>query len=122
MRGRKMVTSILSVTILAGCVGTPSQTPDQQSPASAITILKAGDVTPGRYQILDTISATDCSGAPAAGRVWGNAEKAIETLKQKAAQIGADAVVNVSCSSEPLVHNCWSAQKCSGEAIRIESK
>jgi len=106
-----------------GCVSSaPTLTPEQESRASAVAIYKPGDATPAKYQILETISAADCSGAPAGGRVWGNAEKAIDTLKQKAVALGADAVVNVSCSSAPLVNNCWSAQKCSGEAIRIESK
>ena len=106
-----------------GCVSSaPTLTPEQESRASAVAIYKPGDATPAKYQILDTISAADCSGAPAGGRVWGNAEKAIDTLKQKAVALGADAVVNVSCSAAPLVNNCWSAQKCSGEAIRVESK
>ena len=108
---------------LCGCVsGAPTLTPEQESQASQVAVYKPGDSTPGKYQILDTISAADCSGAPAGGRVWGNAEKAIETLKQKAVAMGADAVINVSCSSAPLLNNCWSAQKCSGEAIRIEPK
>lgn len=114
---------VASIISFYGCVsGAPTLTSEQESRASAVAIYKPGDATPAKYQILDTISAADCSGAPAGGRVWGNAEKAIDTLKQKAVALGADAVVNVSCSAAPLVNNCWSAQKCSGEAIRVESK
>lgn len=113
---------ILSVG-LCGCVsGAPTLTPEQESRVSRVAIYKVGDSTPGKYQILDIVSAADCSGAPAGGRVWGNADRAVDTLKQKAVALGADAVVNVSCSSAPFLNNCWSAQKCSGEAIKIESK
>jgi len=44
-----------------------------------------------------------CSRAAAGGRVWGNAEKAIETLKKKAVAVGADVVVEVHCGAAPLV-------------------
>jgi hypothetical protein len=108
--------------LLQGCAsGTAALTPEQASQASAVAVYKAGDATPDKYQILDSISATDCSGAPAGGRVWGNAEQAIENLRLKAAELGANALVNVSCSSAALSDNCWSAQKCSGDAIRVAS-
>jgi hypothetical protein len=106
---------------LQGCAGSAGLTPDETSQASAVTVYKAGDATPDKYQILDTVSATDCSGAPAGGRVWGNAGKAVESLRLKAAELGANALVNVSCSSAALTDNCWSAQKCTGDAIRIDS-
>ena len=123
MHDHSWVIPALGAALLAGCATRASAPPpEQQAQVSPIAILKPGEPTPGRYQILDTISAVDCSGAPAGGRVWGNAEKAIESLRQKAAELGADAVVNVSCSSELLLHNCWSAQRCSGDAIRSEAK
>ena len=123
MRDPAQLLAAWSAALLAGCATGASGGPAaQQAQVSPIAILKPGEPTPGRYQILETISAVDCSGAPAGGRAWGNAEKAIESLRQKAAQLGADAVVNVSCSSELLLHNCWSAQRCSGDAIRTEAK
>jgi RcsF lipoprotein len=108
---------------LDGCVsGAPTLTSAQESQVSAVAVYKPGESAPGPYRSLGSISGADCSGAPAGGRVWGNAEKAIDTLKRKAVEIGADAVVNVSCSSIPLLNNCWAAEKCSGEAIKTESK
>lgn len=113
---------ILSIGVY-GCVsGAPTLTPEQASRASRVAVYKVGDSTPGKYQILDTVSAVDWSAAPAGGRVWGNADGGIDTLKRKAVALGADAVIIVSCSSAPFLNNCWSAQKCSGEAIKIESK
>jgi hypothetical protein len=106
---------------LSGCVsGAPTLTPAQESQVSRVAIYKVGELPPEKYQAVQTLSAADCSGAPAGGRVWGNAEQAIDTLKRKAVEIDADAVVNVSCSSAPMLNNCWAAQKCSGEAVKIE--
>jgi hypothetical protein len=119
MRFKEVTVAFLSIG-LYGCVsGAPRLSPEQESQVSAVTVYKAGDPVPGKYQTLDTISAANCSGAPAGGRVWGNAEKAIDTLKEKAVEMGANALINVSCSSIPLLNNCWAAQKCSGEAIRL---
>ena len=119
MRFDEITVIVLSIG-LCGCVsGAPSLSPAQESQVAAVTVYKPGAPVPGQYQVLDTISAADCGGAPAGGRVWGNAEKAIETLKQKAVEVGANAVINVSCSAVPLLNNCWAAQKCSGEAIRV---
>ncbi len=66
---------------------------------------------------MGTISAAECSGAPLGGRVWGNAERAIETLKRKAAAENAAAVVDVTCEAVPFLNNCWAAQKCTVQAI-----
>jgi uncharacterized protein YbjQ (UPF0145 family) len=52
--------------------------------------------------------------------VWGNAERAIETLKKKAVAMQADAVVEVRCGAAPLLNNCWAAQKCTGQAIKYQ--
>ncbi|WP_444921580.1 hypothetical protein ACJJID_03975 [Microbulbifer sp. CnH-101-G] len=70
------------------------------------------------YTTIDDISAADCSGAPYGGRVWGDAEKAIEALKAKAASLDADAIINTSCSAAPFVNNCWAAKLCSGKAVK----
>lgn len=101
---------------LSGCVsGAPTLTPAQELRVSRVAIYKVGESPREKYQTVQTLSAADCSGAPAGGRVWGNAEQAIDTLKRKAVEIDADAVVILSCSSVPMLNNCRAAQKCSGE-------
>ena len=112
-------TTLLTFAVaLGGCVsGAPRLTPDQQSRLDTIAVHKVGEKPGKEYSVLEEISAADCSGAPAGGRVWGNAEKAIGTLKRKAVVINAEAVVNISCSAVPFLNNCWAAQKCSGEAV-----
>ena len=120
MKSNKLTLLAVSL-ILGGCVsGAPQLTPDQQLGLEKISVHKNGDNPSKKYKVLEEISAADCSGAPAGGRVWGDAEKAIETLKRKAAAINADAVVNVSCGAVPLLNNCWAAQKCSGQAVQFQ--
>jgi len=110
--------SLIIVLTLNGCVsGPPRLTPDQQAKLSKVTIYKVGETLSQEYKILTEISAADCSGAPAGGRVWGDAEKAIETLRKKAVAMNADAVIKVSCGAAPFLNNCWAAQKCTGDAV-----
>lgn len=104
--------------IVGACVsGPPDLTVAQQQKAASLPLYPPG-VTPSRaYSVLQTITAADCSGAPLGGRVWGNAERAIEALKSKAVAANADAVIDVKCAAAPLLNNCWAAQKCTGQAV-----
>lgn len=114
-----LILSALSLGV-AGCVGNaPRLTAEQQSRVAKMGVYKPDEQHPGEYRVLQSISAADCSGAPAGGRVWGNAERAIDTLKRKAAALEADAVINVRCGAVPLLNNCWAAQKCSGDAVAL---
>ena len=117
---RKVLTAVGSGIFFGGCVsGPPTLTPAQELQASRVVVYRVGELPPQEYRTIESLSAADCSSAPAGGRVWGDAEQAINALKRKAAAIDADAVVNVSCSAVPLLNNCWAAQKCSGDAIKI---
>ena len=104
---------------LGGCIsGAPTLTSEQEAKVEKMMVYKVGEKPDREYKVLQDISAADCSGAPGGGRVWGTAEKSIDTLKRKAVEINADAVINTSCGAVPLVlNNCWAAQKCSGEAV-----
>jgi len=115
----KIITIISFLVVLAGCVsGAPRLTPEQTAKLVEIDVLKKGRVTEKKYTVIKDISAADCSGAPYGGRIWGDAEKAIDVLKAKAAFLNADAVINTSCSAAPFVNNCWAAKICSGKAIK----
>ncbi len=109
---------LLLISLLGGCVsGPPRLTPEQHQKPSKITIHRDGEKPEKDYSILGEISAADCSGAPAGGRVFGNSSRAIDSLKLKAAAMNADAVINVRCGSIPFLNNCWAAMKCDGEAV-----
>jgi hypothetical protein len=51
------------------------------------------------------------------GRVTGNVDRAMDTLKRKAVAINADSIIDVSCGAAPMLNNCWAAQKCTGRAV-----
>ena len=120
MAWRKFALIMFSL-LLGSCVsGAPVLTSDQAMRLSKISLYKSGEKPQKEYRVLEDISAADCSGAPGGGRVWGNAEKAIETLTLKAATLNADAVVNVSCGAAPFINNCWAAQKCGGQAVAFK--
>ncbi len=115
----KNLTLVLSTLLITSCVsGPPALTEDQKIRLNTIQVFKEGHSPTKKYTQLSEISAADCSGAPAGGRVWGDAEIAIQTLKIKAASKNADAVINTDCGSVPFVNNCWAAQKCDGIAIK----
>lgn len=113
--------SLIVILMLSGCVsGPPRLTPEQHQKLSKITIHRDGEKPEKDYSILGEISAADCSGAPAGGRVFGNSGRATDSLKLKAAAMNADAVINVRCGAIPFLNNCWAAMKCDGEAVRFQ--
>lgn len=117
----RVVALAIVCTALGGCIsGAPSLTSEQYAKLSQISAYKPGEAPAMPYKVVSEISGADCSGAPAGGRVWGNSEKAIHTLKTKAAALNADAIINVTCSAAPLVNNCWVAQKCTGTAVSFQ--
>ena len=108
-------------SIVYGCVsGAPKLTQAQQESLKSVSVFKEEDTLPSEYTVIENISAADCSGAPYGGRIWGKAEKTIETLKKKAVVIGANGIINTSCGVAPLVNNCWAAKKCSGTAVKFK--
>lgn len=109
----------MSLIVLGGCVsGAPRLTAEQSEKLQRIEVLSSEKTTDKPYTVLQDINAADCSGAPYGGRVWGDAERAIDTLKAKAVVLDADAIINTKCNAAPFVNNCWAAKVCSGTAVK----
>lgn len=103
---------------LTGCVaGPPILTQEQMQIANRMQVFEKGNVPAKEYKILSEVEAADCSG-PGGTRFSGQNRLAIYELKQKAAAINGDAVINVSCSTMPFVNNCWAAKVCEGKVIK----
>ena len=115
---KKTILLLLSLFVVSCVSGSPTLTQDQMKRLSNIEVYKEGETPTKKYTTISEMSAADCSGAPGGGRVWGDAEKAIQTLKMKAASKNADAIVNTNCGSVPFVNNCWAAKKCDGVAVK----
>lgn len=108
----------VAVLALGSCVsGAPTLNEDQEHRLAMLTVYPLGQLPPRPYKPLANLTAADCSGAPWGGRVRGNVDRALETLKRKAAAINADSMIDVSCGAAPLLNNCGSAQKCTGRAV-----
>ena len=115
---RNLWSTVITAVFVTGCVsGAPELSSEQERQVSTLNVYPPGELPKQKFERIGEISGADCSGAPAGGRVWGNAEKAIETLKKKAVAQGADAV---HCAAAPFLNNCWAAQKCSGQAVRFQ--
>jgi hypothetical protein len=110
----------VAVLALSSCVsGAPTLNDDQEHKLSALTVYPLGQLPSKPYKVLAAISAADCSGSPMGGRVTGNVDRAMDTLRRKAVAINADSIIDVSCGAAPMVNNCWAAQKCTGRAISL---
>jgi hypothetical protein len=120
VKGILLATVSMALCVAACVSGAPDLTPEQDQKASTLGVYRPGDAPNRAFTPVAQVSAADCSGAPAGGRVWGNAEKAIETLKKKAVAMQADAVIEVRCGAAPLLNNCWAAQKCTGQAVKYQ--
>ena len=74
---------------------------------------------PPAHRVIQQIEATSCrhlADPPATN------EDAIDQLRFKASQLGANGIVQVFCDSAgafDLGKNCWSSVKCRGTAIRV---
>ena len=101
---RNLLTTVAAVFFVVGCVsGPPELSPEQERHLSTLNVYPPGEVPKQKFEPIGEVSGADCSGAPAGGRVWGNAEKAIETLRKKAVAQGADAVIEVHCAAAPFL-------------------
>jgi hypothetical protein len=108
----------VAVLALSSCIaGAPTLNDDQAHTLSSLTVYPLGQLPTKPYNVLEEISAADCSGSPMGGRVTGDVNRAMDTLKRKAAAINADSIIDVTCGAAPMINNCWAAQKCTGRAI-----
>ena len=78
---------VIAVLILSACVtGAPRLSEEQEEHVASITLFPIGQQPDRPYKILGVIESADCSGDPWHGRTYGNADRALDTLKRKAAR------------------------------------
>lgn len=113
----KILSTLILSTALVGCVsGRPELTVEQLRRVDEMKVFKIGTTPEREFKVISAVEAADCSGL-GGSRLYGDEGNAIDILKMKAAAIGGDAVVDVSCGSAPFVNNCWAAKKCDGKAV-----
>ena len=110
----------LLVIFLIGCVSAPPYlTEEQEKKVSTIKIYNAGEKQKNGFTIIAEVKAADCTGEYGT-RIKGQELLAIEKLKAKAVTLGADAILDGSCSYAPFVNNCWAAAVCDGKAAILK--
>jgi len=110
--------------VMIGCASNPpisSLTSQERERVSNIVFLEGGQIPKDSYKVLGSVEGLACkrnlyaSGAPAV-------EKARQGVRIRAAQLGANAVINLLCEENQKVdwvRNCWQSVVCVGDAILV---
>ena len=107
-------------SLISGCASNPrieDMTSEQRAKLNTIEITKNGTEVP--HSVIATISGLSCNRNKYQKQDISD-EEAIEGIRIKAAQLNADAVINVFCqknSDTDWRNNCWASVKCIGDAI-----
>ena len=123
----KTVLTGCALVLLAGCASNPSVSSlsslERQRVAEMV-IFEAGSIPRDSYQILGAVEGIACkrnlyaSGSP-------SMDEAKQGVRIRAAQLGADAVINMICEDKREVdwgRNCWQTVGCVGDAIVLHDK
>jgi hypothetical protein len=128
-RGDRLVWLAICAGMLAGCASDGKR--DGLSTAEfanvhQIAIYDAGSKPRFGYQMLDEIQGTSCNLTPLPPNHPGykvvTEYEALYDMKLEAADLGADAIVDVSCRhyGYGLSHSCYESYVCSGSAVAID--
>lgn len=112
---------------LTGCIGplVPVVRPDQLSPRaqselSRVRIYHEAQLANLDFEVLAFVEGHSCQ-----NKLWDQAatrEAAVEQLRTRAVQVGANALTSVECGArEPtsVRTNCWELISCTAEALRV---
>lgn len=124
---KKLITFIIFLAILVvlpGCASNPpisSLTSLERERVSNIVFIESREIPKDSYKVLGSVEGLACKrnlhapGAPAV-------EEARQGVKIRAAQLGANAVINLLCEENQKVdwvRNCWQSVVCVGDAILV---
>jgi uncharacterized protein YbjQ (UPF0145 family) len=127
---RHIIKAILTgcaLVLLAGCASNPSVSSlssIERQRVAEMVIFEAGSIPRDSYRILGTVEGIACkrnlyaSGSP-------SLDEAKQGVRIRAAQLGADAVINMICEDKREVdwgRNCWQTVVCVGDAIVLNDK
>jgi uncharacterized protein YbjQ (UPF0145 family) len=107
--------SFLLISFVVSCT-TPTISPEVRRIAANIKILNSNEISSNEYRIIGEAFGISC------GKQLGN-EPSMEMANQNmiinAAELGADAIINVMCEETGIdwKNNCWESIQCRGDAI-----
>lgn len=121
LKNLAMAVLLLSSISLHGCATNPDISSLSAQQLQRLSNLKVSQSDASRpHSMLDIVKGFSCQKANAYTNKQASAGEAIEGVKIRAVQLGADAVVNLNCqtnSDTDLINNCWSSIVCVGTAI-----
>ncbi len=89
-----------------------------------LTVLDDPTIERGNYQVLGDVEGLFCDRNQMYGVGSAEAKRvAVDQLKIRAAQLGADHISTPSCEvseSMDLTNNCWNSVMCSAEALAVQ--
>ncbi|MBN9430702.1 MAG: hypothetical protein J0H09_29775 [Burkholderiales bacterium] len=110
-----------------GCASNPSVsslTSLERQRVGEMVLLKAGEISRDKYQLLGSVEGLACKkNAYASGPP--SLEEAIQGVRIRAALLEADAVTNMVCEDKREVdwgRNCWQTVVCVADAIVVSDK
>jgi len=118
----RLVAAILLSSALAGCAGTPrvrDLDADQSSRLATMQIFPAGAEVARAHVAIGYVEGVSCR-RNLADTTPPAENAAMQSLRVKAAEQRADAVINVACeyAKKDPRNDCWDAVVCGGDAIR----
>ena len=108
---------------LSSCASNPrieNLSPSQRAKLNSIQVQQGS--TDREHEILDTVTGLSCHRNAYHGTTISDQE-ALEGIRIRAVQLGADAVINLFCqrnADTDWYNNCWASVKCIGEAIKYK--
>ena len=116
----------MAVVFVSACALNPSVdslTPEQRSAMSNMKVVEGRLMPAGSFQVLGTVEGFSCKRNPNNNEPPTEAE-AMQGVMIRSAQLGADAVTNVSCKERGVDwrRNCWLEIICVGDAISVSDK
>lgn len=116
--------AVLLVTLaVAGCASNPSidsLSSVQRTRYSQMEVINGTTSRP--YGVVGSVKGISCHRNAYQSRIL-TSDEAMEGVKLQAAQLEADAVLNVACQKKSEVdwgNNCWASIVCVGDAVKFK--
>ena len=112
------------LTLLVGCAATPDDFQQKYHlQAKHIKMYEAGSAPERDFTVIQFIRSNSC-GSKSSSRFTGDWQEAKLLLRLEAATVGADAIVDYKCWTNPMdmVSNCWASKRCEGNAVKYRQE
>lgn len=112
-----LLVPLLFVLVLPSCSSKTSD-PELRRKAAAMPVLEQDEIGGRAYDIIEEVMGRSCSNTMGSNPQQESAES---DMRIKAAELGADAVINSFCETKGMNMSCRSRIECRGDAIRWTS-